>query len=265
MSKAYYGILLSLFVIAACNKSNDGPDKPTMGTKSVVQRFLVENYTAHRAVNSPALTFHIDSLKGFYGDQMTVVSVHAESFAAPSAEFPADYRTPSGDELIAFWQALSIPSAMLNRAEFPGNHWLYSNSLDTAVASASQQLSGAELQISAQVSGGNLNCDIEVLYQYRYEGQYAVVLWILEDSLVSPQLTPAGVDSTYTHNNVLRASITDTSGDTLSIGTVNLNSPYQKAYTTVWNADWNEQNCSVVAFLYDLDTYELIQVEEITL
>ena len=66
----------------------------------------------------------------------------------------------------------------------------------------------------------------------------------------------------YVHNHVLRTAITSTWGNPVStIGTANPESVV-KTFKHIVNEAYIAENCTVVAFVYDDDTKEVLQAVE---
>jgi len=241
---------------------NGGGPNPS---DSLVQKVLVEDYTGHKCPNCPDAASVAEDLKAIYGDQVVVVAVHAGFFASPSTGFETDFTTPEGEAMNSFFGFAAYPSGMVNRKGYPGQHVLNFQAWPPEVADAIPETPRADLNLEAELNGNTITADVEVIYQTDLDGDYAVVVWVTEDGIIAPQVYVGQTIPDYEHNHVLRTSLNSTWGDTLSSGPVDILTPYEATFSTTWNSDWNEQNCHVVAFLYDLETYEVIQVEEIKL
>jgi hypothetical protein len=80
------------------------------------------------------------------------------------------------------------------------------------------------------------------------------------DPLVGP--VPDIID--YIHMHMLRDAINGTWGKALtsSDSTASGGSSIIRTYAYTVNAAWKAKNCAVIAFVYDTDTKEILQVEE---
>lgn len=268
MNKNFYFILLALGLTAGCDYISDPIQEGGIGptpTDSVVQKVLVEDYTGHKCPNCPDAAQEAENLKAIYGDRVVVVAVHAGFFASTSPGFETEFRTPAGEEMNTFFGFSAYPSGLVNRTGYPSQHILNFQAWPPAVAVEFNKTPIAKISLESSLSGATLNTEVAVEYQSEVDGNYAVVVWVTEDGIIAPQVYIGQTIPDYEHNHVLRASLNNTWGETISTGVVDLDSTYTKTYTSNWNNDWNEQNCHVVAFLYDLETYEVKQVEEIKL
>ena len=89
-------------------------------------------------------------------------------------------------------------------------------------------------------------------------------VWMTEDSLISKQQDNDAIDGyieNYMHMHVLRGAINNTWGDTLSGSIFNLGDVINKNYTSNINSNFNENNCGVVAFVYNQSTQQVIQAD----
>lgn len=269
MKKIAFLFVLVFGLTAGC----DYIDDPIQGgdggggnpTDSLVQKVLVEDYTGHKCPNCPDAATEAEDLKAIYGDQVVIVAVHAGFFASPSTGFETDFTTPEGDAMNGFFGFAAYPTGMVNRKGYPGQHVLNFQAWPPAVADALMDEPLADLNLTATLEGNIVTADVEVIYQSALDGAYAAVVWITEDGIIAPQVYVGQTIPDYEHNHVLRTSLNSTWGDTISSGPVEVLTPYNETYSTSWNAEWNEQNCHVVAFLYDMATFEVLQVEEISL
>ena len=102
------------------------------------------------------------------------------------------------------------------------------------------------------------------------EGVYKLIVCITQDNIISPQknndpeIGPTPIDENYVHNHVLRKAINGSWGEILNNGSdVNPDADYLKTYSQVFTNDWIPKDCHVVAFVYNEETKEVLQVEEL--
>jgi hypothetical protein len=89
-----------------------------------------------------------------------------------------------------------------------------------------------------------------------------ICLYLAENGIISPQTMPdKSINNDYVHNHVFRGSFTGTYGKSidLSSGSNTFNE------NMVLPQDAVKENCEVIAFIYDGDTYEILQVKSIEL
>ena len=100
-------------------------------------------------------------------------------------------------------------------------------------------------------------------------GDYRMSVFLIEDSVVADQkdysLPPAINHVTnYVHKHMLRTSFNGTYGDDIASnpsGTANNPVQFKKEYLIDYNELWNKKHLYVVVFVFNKDTYEVIQAE----
>src|SRR5690349_10996929 len=104
MKTLRFGIVGLLFMLSfACDKITDPIVKhadtlPDSTDEVLVRNILFEDYTGQDCPNCPDGTGKLKELKASYPN-IIAIAIHAGSFATPSAKFPIDYRTSTGN----FW------------------------------------------------------------------------------------------------------------------------------------------------------------------
>ncbi len=87
---------------------------------------------------------------------------------------------------------------------------------------------------------------------------------MIEDSIVNWQkdydVTPNDIQF-YTHREALRGSMNGTYGETVSETTEGTISTLNYTYTLP--VEWNDEHFSIIAYLYDVATKEILQVEQV--
>lgn len=232
-----------------------------------IRKVLLEDYTGQKCPNCPEAAEVAHNLKTIYGDQLVILTVHAGFYATPDAtgDFTADFRTPEGTELNTFFEFPAYPMGMVNRTEFSGSRILLKDSWEAAMEiQASLEVEAAiTITNDYNASTRTLQCSLETNFLESMEGTYNICAYITESGIVSPQQTEQDVNLTYVHNHVLRASMNGTWGELAGqdglfiVGTTATNS-----YSYILPAAWNAANCSVIAFLYNTATNEVVQAEE---
>ncbi|MBE9491401.1 MAG: Omp28-related outer membrane protein, partial [Bacteroidetes bacterium] len=100
------------------------------------------------------------------------------------------------------------------------------------------------------------------------EGTYNLCFYIAESGIIAPQKNdnsnyghvPDILD--YEHNHVLRTSVWGAWGtEVVSAGISQGETVTEYPSVTIHN-DWVTDNCTVIAFIYNTETYNIIQAEE---
>ncbi len=195
-----------------------------------------------------------------------MISIHAGDFAdiMPSGDFTYNFKTPVGDELNTFFGVWGYPTGMISRTGYPSNIILGKDDWGSKIVSIISEEPKFFIKITNDynTSTKKLNSEIESTTLKDINGVYKISAYITEDSIIRPQQTPDSVFHNYIHRHVLRGSLNGTWGDTLMTGNTPKNAQFLENCSITLNSAWNENHCYVVAFIYDVANYEIIQVEE---
>ena len=271
----FFTFFLALF-FSACDivdppfaeTSTTGPTGPVSGA---VRKVLLEDFTGHKCGNCPRAGEAADALKQAYGDQLIVYAAHVGFFAEtePLGSYTYDFRTSAGDEIDATFNISSIglPKGMVNRKEVGSNPVIDYSEWGTAVSNILTIPPDASIRISSSFNSANRELEATVTTEFlnALNGNYNLCVYLTEDSIVNwqkdYQATPEDIEF-YTHRHVLRGSMNNTWGEEIVNGTVTAGDSTTNTYTTVLDTGWAENHMSIVAFLYDFSTKEVLQAEE---
>jgi hypothetical protein len=240
----------------------------------VVKRVLIEEFTGHHCPNCPGGALAVENLIAEYGDQIVAVSVHTNYFGRPTVSFPADYRTTAGTAIdIFFGMEAGLPSGMVNRSGYPsGTHSLGPDELHSRVIEMLEDGPVLDVTMALEYNASNRNAELVVNVKTLAEIQRTMYLsvFVTEDSLVSPQKSndvDGGIIYDYVHRHVLRDAVNDTWGDVLCDGSLILppGTAYSASFSYSLHEDWVENQCTFIAFVYDGETYEVLQAVEVKL
>jgi hypothetical protein len=242
---------------------------------SYVKHVLLEDYTGHFCVNCPRAAVIAHNLKEEYGDQVILMAVHAGDFAKPgdaSGSYSYDFRTPAGTE----WDnhfgigAEGNPNGMVNRRKIGSTYVIAPSDWGGAVSSMLAEEALLDIQVINDYTPGEKKLCTHIRTQFRQaiDKNLKLVLAITEDSIVAAQrnndptvgATPEILN--YVHMHVLRGTLTSTWGTDIAATGSEYPESVIKSYRFEFNENWIPENCHVVAFVYDADTYEVLQASE---
>src|SRR6185369_5064380 len=250
---------------------------------SVVHRkVLLEDYTGHLCGNCPDAEVYLnDSLKPIFNHCLVVVSVHADYFATvcpngaacpgnqPPGAFTTDFNTTAGTDWFNSFDVVGNPRGLVNRIGFP--NLTHIKPPEAWAGLIADQLSKkADAKISLQNSYNPITRVVDVNVKTNFlnnlTGIYKLQVIITEDSIFDlqqwdPPHTPLYV-SGFNHRHVLRDALNSSWGETIASGTISTGDAVTKIYSYSINSNWNADHCSMVAFVYNDDTKEVVQVEE---
>lgn len=240
---------------------------PAVDKGSVYRKVLLDEFTGQLCTNCPAGHAILEELHGRYGDTLVIMGIHYGQLARPfGSTFTYDFRTEAGNTIGDYFNIDGIPAAVVNR-EYKSGGWLR-DSWQTVVANTDRSVVYAALQLINQfnASKNEIKANVKVTMLKDYPNPLQLALYVIEDGVVKPQKDGTVTIDEYTHNHVFRASFTGNAfGDYLNGGAALENGgEYLYASTMSLNdKDWNADNCSVVAVLYDKSENIVLQVESV--
>ncbi len=270
-------IVFSVIVFQACDKVS-APYKQTIPvtpppTNVVQKKVLVEDYTGHKCGNCPRASKEIYDLKAIYGDRLVIMAIHAGGFATTFPQgapyYTYDFRTTSGTELDTDF-GISLagnPNGMVNRIQVAGSYIIGATKWVSEVGKIVSDTNAAPVKITVNnnfnSTSRELQTEISSEFLTTLSGNYKLCVFMVEDSIVNWQkdydTSPEDVEF-YVHREVLRASLNTTYGATVTpttSGTTNMLN-----YTYTIPVDWSAEHISIIAYLYNEATKEILQVEQ---
>ena len=287
MKKKFLVLTALLLLFCACNKIDTtkeifhiiGPVEVTPYdpeyAKTVIQKIYVEEFTGHTCTFCPD---GARRLKAIMDADASVIAtaIHCSNLADPGTKPPFDrnYKTPMGDILCHDFNITGLPKAMINRMEISANTWKIERTQWRSFISQIDRnnvRAGIQLQCTANETKQEISvrAAVTIIKQLPNPVQLCVVLQ--QDGFVSGQKDGTVEIPDYVHNHVLRAGFNGNYGTYL---TPNGLVKEQCKYTTTVSLSYQKplpysnlpvelSNCHIVAYLIDMVTKEVIQVEEI--
>jgi hypothetical protein len=282
--KKFLSILITLTmiitVVISCDKIDkpyqvernvvecDTPSFPALDKNSVIQKYLLEDYTGHKCQNCPRAQRIATKLKTQMGDTLILMAVHSGTQSKPEenngdCSYSTDYRTEVGDRYTEKFNISSYPTGMINRMFFGGEQSFGSGKWESNFNSLSREAPRIGVQIISEESNGAFCVFVKTTLLSDISTQIRLNVLLIESGMVSPQKDGTADSCGYVHNHVLRTAIAPVEGDNLNIAAAN-NSQI-KGYSFKLNDAWKKENCHIIAFIHDANTDEIIQVEEVKL
>ena len=250
-------------------------------TSPASSHVLVEDYTGHLCGSCPPAGIQLnDSMRAAFGDQLVVISVHSGQFAdvcptaldcppaAPAGAFTVNYRTSVGNAWTTKFGVSANPIGMVNRSGYPSSHKKTFSTWKTTAQGELNNAPSAKMDISLNYDNVSrkLKAGVKTEMVQAYNGTIKLQMVVVEDSIISWQQWYSHVPTLvpdFIHHNVLRTSMNGNFGDTLSVSTnTNVGEKLFKGYFSTLASNWDYTKCKVIAFIYDADTYKVIQVVE---
>ena len=217
------------------------------------KRVLIEDYTGTWCGYCPRVAYGIELVKAQSTDAVSV-AIHRGSTSSSSGSYdPYNYSAGDLEDLI---NLEGYPTAMLNRTTL----WNYPEpnnvSQVTGLASGDADIG---LALTPSLNGNTITLDVQVKFGGQFTSTNAkLVVYVLEDGLIFDQTNytsyygGTSVISNFTHNDVLRASLTDLLGDTIPSSEIVADNVYTKSFSVAVPSNVaNASNMTVVAFVVD--------------
>ncbi|MEC9303509.1 MAG: Omp28-related outer membrane protein [Bacteroidota bacterium] len=284
-------ILFILLYISSC----DIVETPYMNTENIsqidtnsnnyVKKVLIEDFTGHLCPNCPQAATEIEAIHDIYGEQIIAIAIHVtKSFARPypasqAPNFQYDFRTSWGDDLDNLFDISSagLPRGMVNRIGFPDNHKLGKDEWANAVTNELNK----EINFGIMINSSNNNINITTQVLNNISGSYNLVVCLTESGIINWQKDGTENIENYEHNHILRSVLLDEAlSSNLNYETnqeIQKNITYNLTELEEYNIDystnvaelgngnagnWNSNNMSIVAYIYNTNTKEVVQVEQ---
>lgn len=266
MKKYIFLLSVALFGIIGCDKIEpedfliDGSGNGVVDTTTFVKKILIEDFTGHTCQNCPEASDEIHTLQNIsaYQGKVYAVAIHSGFFSTTNATFTTDFTTEEGDDIHDFFELSSYPKGMVNRIGYP-NALLDYAEWGNAIANLISQ----EPELAIKLSVENNTIVVEAKKLQEINDELKLVVMITENNIIDKQLAEGqGIIEDYEHNHVLRSTLNGAFGQSVELNTTNFES---FSFNYQIDSEWIEANCNVLAYIYDDNTKEIIQVEEIHL
>ncbi|MBO2009219.1 Omp28-related outer membrane protein [Hymenobacter negativus] len=258
----------------------------------LTQNVLIEDYTGQYCGNCPRAAHMADSMRQKYPGRVVVTEVHVtDYFAAPRLpHFPIDFRVPdislplpNTAASTAITQAFDLenrglPQGAVNRARFTAanNDPVATFSLWPAVV-AEQLALAPTVELRATPLYNRTTRFLRLKTATKYLTDMAgrnmrLGITMVEDSLIGAQkdytlnrtANPEQTTEHYEHHNVMRAALAGTFG-TLQVTGPTSGQQFSDYLGYKLPADWNDRHCSVIVYIADADTRQIVQVTQVKL
>lgn len=243
-------------------------DFPALDLNNVYRKIFFEEYTGHRCTNCPNGHDRVTALLLTYGDTLIPIGIHAGALAATTEEYPYDFTTSIGVQLFNDFTIAMVPIAIVNRIKYNANSWgsplsQWQNHIN--MVDRTKNYAAIQMINQFDPSSRTLIANAKVTILENITDPVQLCFVIVENGIIQPQLRDGVRIPEYNHTHVLRGSLNGNYGARLTLdGFVEKNHSYEKAYKTSFTEkDWNEDNCYVVAYLINMETKEILQVEQL--
>ena len=242
-------------------------DDSTPAFQGTGHRVLLEEFTGVKCNNCPAAAQRAKNLQSIYGkENLILLSIHAGNLATTDADHPKAFNTSEGTELFNFFQLFGVPVGFINRLDYtdgliikPDGDW------SGIVASELERQPVAEITM-AEDSYNSGTMELTVSGSIALSGTLPtntfLCVYLAENDIISAQtMGDKSVNTNYEHNHVFRGSFSGTYGTSIDLSSGS--GSFTESITLP--SDAVKENCEVIAFVYDRDTYEILQSSNLSL
>lgn len=218
--KSFYIVLLAVVaLLTGCDSVGSDERLIEIPAATVQRNVLIEDFTGQRCIFCPAASEAIAEQQKIYGaDRLIAVGIHAGPLAIKSGTGFVGLRTDVGDTYYKYWAVPNVPKAIINRrgGVLSKDAWagrIYDEFAQTTTINIALQCQydAATRQVKIETNLKTLSEDVKGRLQ----------LWLVEDSVVAPQLFPNNkMDKEYVHNHVFRAAINGEWGTELTLSSM---------------------------------------------
>lgn len=267
-------LLVGIFAFAmGCNTIEEGNRlKDTSVQIDGSQRVLLEEFTGVKCNNCPEANAEAKRLKDIYGDKLILLGIHAGNFAQTDKDHPKAFRTEAGTKFYNDFTVVGVPVAFLNRVDYDTVNNVafdmskgkdsWATEVDTLVQrEAKAAISVRQKSYDATTRRLTVEGDVEVLDELPSNNVF-LSLFLAENDIISPQTMPdKSIQTDYEHDHVFRGTFTGPYGQPINLSSGSAS--YEKSL--VLDEEIVKANCEVIAFIYNRDDFEIIQVAKVDL
>jgi putative lipoprotein len=206
MKSFYISLLAAVALLSGCDSVGSDERLIEIPAATVQRNVLIEDFTGQRCIFCPAASEVIAEQQKLYGaDKLIAVAFHAGPLAIKSGSGFVGLRTDVGDTYYKYWAVPNVPKAIINRR----GGILSKDSWAGRIYDEFAQTTTIGIDLKCQYEATTRQVEIETdLKTLAEDVKGKLQLWLVEDSVVAPQLFPNNkVEKEYVHNHVFRAAI----------------------------------------------------------
>jgi putative lipoprotein len=206
MRRFYILILAAVALLTGCDSVGSDERLIEIPPATVQRNVLIEDFTGQRCIFCPAASQTIEELQKLYGaDRLIAVGIHAGPLAIKSMGGVKGLRTDAGDVYYKYWAVPNVPKAIINRRGGVLQKDTWAGRIYEEFAQTTSIGIDLKCQYEATTRQVEIETDLKTLAE---DVKGKLQLWLVEDSVVAPQLFPNNkLEKEYLHNHVFRAAI----------------------------------------------------------
>lgn len=239
---------------------------------------LIEDFTGHRCPACPAAAVIAKGLEEANPGRVFVASIHAgpsnngiTEFQKTSASYPTDFTTPEGTTMASTFFQLGIgfvgnPRGGINRISNESGEFMFSQSFwvdktNDALTTPVKVNLQAKSNYYPETNGVFLH--VETDFETTMTGDYNIVVYAIENLRIAPQIVGADEVEDYHHENIHRGNIFgETWGRSVASGEISAGTKVVTNFSYAVPEDLTNETMHFLIYVYDKETYEIMQVIE---
>lgn len=233
------------------------------GEGEIPLNVLLLEFTGHTCKSCPKAHRTIGQIEEIYQGRIVTVAIHAGYFARTSGDkYTMDFRTAEGNELERFFEPAVFPIGIVNKLD--------RNSLSPYSSWPSEAASLIYLEAPVEIItssvynslAGEVDVNVRLIRKSALKDDTNLAVYLVEDGIISWQKdedkNPIDVED-YVHNNVFRTSAGSVWGEKLSEPESHPATNSNLTKKLRMDPSWIPENCTVVSFLYETTSRDVIQ------
>ena len=249
-----FTLLLSLPLLYSCSDEIPfGERYEELPSVEAKRSILLEDFTGQFCSNCPDAHQVISDLQALYGEQVIAVAIHAGHFGIAEGSNPnfVGLMQPEGNTYATHWGVEAYPMGIINRTSGLLKHTEWATYARQALIEEAM----VDIQLDCKVTEDSTRIYINTVISSNTEMKgNKLQLWITESNINAVQQHGGTLNLNYQHNHVYRTSVNGLWGEVISI-------PHSNVHYIPLHENWNIENLSVVAFVYN-DVDGVLEVAE---
>ncbi len=271
-------ILIAFFIliaISACDIIEAPYEKEDIDfvIDTTTRNVLIEDFTGFRCGNCPEASETAEKIAEHFKGKVFVLGVHAGPLSIPTPGRKYDFRTSEGKELEDYYNLIATPYGLVNRRSFNGQYLLSPSAWAGYTEPIIEELAEVKIGINPEYNESSklITANLDLYYTRKSDLNHFVAVYIVEDSIVQYQQDDSQFPNIhvldYVHNNVLRGSMNGTWGSQVSSSIVKAGKSVSLSfnYKIPTDKDWRADKLSLLVFVHNNATKEILNVEKIKL
>jgi hypothetical protein len=192
-------------------------------------------------------------LKDMYQDTLVAVTIHS-SRRVPKLSLVTD----DGNVYNDHFEAIQHPAGVID-----GKFSQVYEQWASVVAEQIKKSPAWDIDLSVTYDSNNREVKVITgLKRLQTISDARLLLWVIENNVTDRQLVGSVMNNNYLHQHIFRAAINGTWGEAIALKT---DEETEKTNTYILNENWKPEDISIVGFVYNVASDEVLGVTEIHL